>query len=546
MYGNAWYDYVIVNKKYLFLFDFHTNMLHICYDNRHITKENFITQNPSDDTGNELSFNEPIFFKNENELWMRCLLYGTDYVWLKYNFSTMECTLEPTVDNNWNYIWGGAMNGYDTYHFYSETNDIYFDFDYIYNENNERSVHNVDFRNYYNCYCYYMDSNGVAVLLDEDTYTSGLNTFSQYCLRGYVNAKDVVAYFDANYKQNKIDIDFTGSTLTYKLNDKTYTATSSPYVVTPEDISFTSTLTSCKYTFSDKTNLINVNNFFDTSNVTNMYGMFSGCNGLINLSEEAFNTSNVTNMESMFNNCSSLTELDLSSWNVSKVSNLKNIFKNCTSLQTLNINGWDLTSANDISYLFFNLSSLENISIENVNTSNITNMSSIFQGCSALTELDLSSWDMSKISYLTYAFSGCTSLQTLSIPIVPLNVKNYQYLFYGCSSLRSLTTNNFNTIYVTSMEGMFYNCSSLTELDLSSWKTSNVTSYGFREMFYGCTSLQTLNLSGWDLSKTYNNSNLSGMFGNCNNLTTIYAYGCNETTINKLNSVKPTNCTLVY
>jgi surface protein len=94
---------------------------------------------------------------------------------------------------------------------------------------------------------------------------------------------------------------------------------------------------------------------------------------------------------------------------------------------------------------------------------------------------------------------------------------------------------------------MFYNCKTLTSLDLSGWNTSNVTN--MNAIFYGCLSLQKLNLSGWDMSKVKTTSFDSiyyKPFTNCNNLTIIYAYGCNTSTINLLNKYKPSNCTLVY
>ena len=42
---------------------------------------------------------------------------------------------------------------------------------------------------------------------------------------------------------------------------------------------------------------------FDTSEVTNMGGMFTGCSSLTNLDVSNFDTSKVTNMSNMFLNC---------------------------------------------------------------------------------------------------------------------------------------------------------------------------------------------------------------------------------------------------
>ena len=50
---------------------------------------------------------------------------------------------------------------------------------------------------------------------------------------------------------------------------------------------------------------INLSNF-NTNNVTDMSGMFSGCKSLTNINLSNFNTNNVTNMICMFSGCSSL------------------------------------------------------------------------------------------------------------------------------------------------------------------------------------------------------------------------------------------------
>ena len=48
---------------------------------------------------------------------------------------------------------------------------------------------------------------------------------------------------------------------------------------------------------------------FDTSNVTNMGGMFNSCNYLTSLDLSSFDTSKVTNMYRMFNGCNKLNHI---------------------------------------------------------------------------------------------------------------------------------------------------------------------------------------------------------------------------------------------
>ena len=63
-----------------------------------------------------------------------------------------------------------------------------------------------------------------------------------------------------------------------------------------------------------------------------MYGMFFGCNSLINLNLSSFNTQNVFDMSRMFYGCNSLTNLNLSSFNTQNVKYMSDMFYECNSL----------------------------------------------------------------------------------------------------------------------------------------------------------------------------------------------------------------------
>ena len=86
----------------------------------------------------------------------------------------------------------------------------------------------------------------------------------------------------------------------------------------------------------------------NTSNVTNMRGMFSTCHSLTSLDVSSFNTSNVTSMSSMFQNCTSLTSLDLSGFDTSKVTNMDYMFTDCNALRTIRMVGCTLETINKI------------------------------------------------------------------------------------------------------------------------------------------------------------------------------------------------------
>lgn len=95
---------------------------------------------------------------------------------------------------------------------------------------------------------------------------------------------------------------------------------------------------------------------FDTSDVTNMRCMFSGCSSLEALDLSNFDTSNVTDMGAMFWYCSSLKALDLSNFDTSNVTSMRLMFSECRSLEALDLSRFDTSNVIDMSEMFWNCS----------------------------------------------------------------------------------------------------------------------------------------------------------------------------------------------
>ncbi len=121
--------------------------------------------------------------------------------------------------------------------------------------------------------------------------------------------------------------------------------TSAPRFVFNEDSS------SMFYNLSSIT-AINFGNNIDTSNVTKMYGMFSGCSSLTSLDLSSFNTSNVTTMGDMFYNCNALTTLNVSSFNTSKVTTMDSMFSECYNIAELDLSSFDFGKVADFGNMF--------------------------------------------------------------------------------------------------------------------------------------------------------------------------------------------------
>ena len=90
----------------------------------------------------------------------------------------------------------------------------------------------------------------------------------------------------------------------------------------------------------------------NTSAVTDMKSMFSGCLALTSLDLSSFNTSAVTNMNGMFSLCQALTQIDLSSFNTSNVEDFNGMFMFCNKLKMIDVSSFDISKATKMDYMF--------------------------------------------------------------------------------------------------------------------------------------------------------------------------------------------------
>ena len=165
----------------------------------------------------------------------------------------------------------------------------------------------------------------------------------------------------------------------------------------------------------------------NTSNVTNMEELFSGCRSLKSI--PAMNTQNVTNMNLMFFQCEKLSSVP--ALNTSNVTNMGLMFVGCESLTTVPL----------------------------LNTSNATDMGGMFSGCHSLVEIP--ALDTSKAKFLEAMFAGCSSLK--QIPL--LNTKsctNISGMFEGCTSLETVPI--LDASNVGDISKIFKDCPSLVML----------------------------------------------------------------------------------
>lgn len=199
---------------------------------------------------------------------------------------------------------------------------------------------------------------------------------------------------------------------------------------------------------------------------------FMNCTNLVTVVDAKYlDTSLVTTMNSMFSGCSKLTSVDVSDWDTSLVTNMRFMFNMCQKLSMLDVSHWDTSKVTDMCFLFDNMRSMTTIDVSNFDTGSVTNMGCMFSECHNLKSVDISGFDTSK-------------------------VQNFSNMFWFCKNLNSVDFSNFDTSSATTLHGLIGNCTKLTTVNMSSFDTTSVTDMG--AMFTGCSNLTSLNLSNFE------------------------------------------------
>lgn len=149
------------------------------------------------------------------------------------------------------------------------------------------------------------------------------------------------------YADDALVFEFTGDTLTYKLNNgTTYTATTSPTVVNLSDLGYDANTTSMFYNlFYNQMNLTKVLHFPKITRTNNLgFGLFWNCNNV-----EYIDLSNIGNLNSLhlqFRDCTSLKNLNLDDVDLSNSNYTNNnlTFRNVPNDIQISMNGCNCES----------------------------------------------------------------------------------------------------------------------------------------------------------------------------------------------------------
>ena len=200
---------------------------------------------------------------------------------------------------------------------------------------------------------------------------------------------------------------------------------------------------------------------FDTTNTTDLSGMFYMCTAQSITGLDNKNTSNVQYFGGMFEN-SKVKYLSLHGWDLSSCVDFEGMFIG-SELEELDISNWNFNGSKSAGSLLCT-TKLGKINVSNCKVNKQSSLCNIFGSARYLQEITgLNTWDT----------SGATSLDSM---------------FADCYSLQTVDLSSFNTRNVTTMRQMFYYCFGLKNIiGLENIDTGNV--FDYREMFYECSSL---------------------------------------------------------
>ena len=370
-------------------------------------------------------------------------------------------------------------------------------------------------------------------------------------------------------RKDKIDFIING-------NDKNSIKGSQPFKVnggSKIDIIFTNiTSLSHFFDYNKDPNVGKIISFdlshLDTSFITDLGSLFSGCSSLQYIDFLNFDTSKVTNMESMFSGCSQIKSIDLSYFNTSSVTDMTKMFSDCKSLKVLDISNFDMENVTKSESMFSGVSNLKYINIYNmIDSQNIIGQSDLKNLADLIIcgQASILNKETSKCCYYDYEKEGCLSTNYMIIYygndgeypngfqnkfrnnvsfIIngdlrdKLNISSSFNIYEGnkitiyfdspIKSLESFFDINYdsNVNYITSidfshfdfseitdMNNMFTDCSSLESIifpDIIASKINNMY-----HMFFGCSQLLSVDLSAFNTDEVVD---MSYMFYNCRSL----------------------------
>lgn len=281
-------------------------------------------------------------------------------------------------------------------------------------------------------------------------------------------------------------------------------------------------------TATDMTSLSGLEDW-DVSKVTDMYGLVSNNDSLVDISALAdWNTGSVTDLSFAFSDNGALPNLHgLENWNTSNVTNMAALFQYSDMLANVDaLEDWDVSNVTNMNSTFRGnaysnrASSFDISGISGWEVGNVTDMAGIFQERKNLKNIDaLEAWRPAKVTTLSHAFwaTDITDLNSLAGWRMP-ELTTLETAFSDCGRLADISgLSNWTVSKVTTMDSIFARDSNITSLtDLKDWQTTSLQN--LRRAFWGTGIANASGLQDWDASKVVS---VEQMFRGTSKLTEI-------------------------
>ena len=111
------------------------------------------------------------------------------------------------------------------------------------------------------------------------------------------------------------------------------------------------------------------------------------------------------------NNSAYITQIDLSEYNTSEITNMGLMFSGCLYLKELCLDNFNTSNVVDMFGMFSLCASITKLDLSKFDTHNVRNMGYMFYVCDSLVELDLSNFTVDNVNYMTDMFRECKNLK---------------------------------------------------------------------------------------------------------------------------------------
>ncbi len=230
---------------------------------------------------------------------------------------------------------------------------------------------------------------------------------------------------------------------------------------------------------------------FNTSKVDCMYGMFKECSSLTTLDLTSFNTPILSEIDYMFQNCSSLISIFVSdSFVMTDDCSGYGMFEGCNSLLDYDENNTNYDMANADNGYFIKIESGATKWVDYDKTTKTLAFHYDAQRNSASgNTYDVPSGTTDSPDWL--AHKEDVEHVVINKAFNSVSPTSFHSWFKGMSNLASFDGLTYlNTQKVTDMSSMFEGCTSITSIDLSLFNTANVADMS--HMFADCSSLTSI------------------------------------------------------